>query len=185
MIDVLLSDLKKRMDSALEVLQKEFAGLRTGRASASLLDPVKVDAYGSLVPLSQVATVSVPEARLLSVQVWDKNLAKSVEKAIRESNLGLNPMGEGQVIRVPLPDLNEERRQELAKVAAKYAEQARVAVRNVRRDGMDALKKLQKDGEISEDIQHKQSTLIQTATDDHIKKIDQVLAAKEKDIMQV
>lgn len=185
MVATLIDDLKKRMASALEVLHKEFGGLRTGRASASLLEPVRVDAYGTLMPLSQLATVSVPEPRMLVVQVWDREMAKLVEKAIREANLGLNPMAEGQTIRVPMPDLNEQRRQELAKVASKYAEQTRVAIRNIRRDGMDSLKKMEKNGDISEDVHHKESGVIQTLTDDHIKKIDEALAAKEKDIMQV
>jgi ribosome recycling factor len=185
MVDELINDLKKRMASALEVLHKEFTGLRTGRASASLLEPVKVEAYGSLMPLTQVATISVPEPRMLVVQVWDRDMVKPVEKAIRDANLGLNPMGEGQTIRVPMPDLNEQRRQELVKVASKYAEQTRVAIRNIRRDGMDGLKKMEKNGDISEDMHHKESGVIQALTDEHIKKTDEALTSKEKDIMQV
>lgn len=179
------ADLKRRMEGALDVLHKEFAGLRTGRASASLLDPVVVDMYGSKMPLNQVGTVSVPESRMLSVQVWDANAAPMAEKAIRDSGLGLNPMREGNVIRVPLPDLNEERRQELTKVAGKYAEAARVAVRNVRRDGMDSLKAAEKDGEISEDEHKRMSDEVQKMTDEVISKIDTTLESKEKDIMTV
>src|SRR6185437_5958066 len=152
--DALLKDLRRRMDGAIEVLRKEFGGLRTGRASASLLEPVVVAAYGGTVPLNQVASVNVPEPRMISVQVWDRNVVKAVDKAIREAGLGLNPQTEGQVIRVPIPELNEERRRELTRVAAKYAEQARVSVRNVRRDGLDVLKRQEKDGEITQD-QHR------------------------------
>src|SRR5580704_3421008 len=151
--DNLLKDLRRRMDGAIEVLRKEFGGLRTGRASASLLEPVSVGAYGGTVPRNQLANISVPEPRMIVVQVWDRALAKAVDKAIREAGLGLNPQTEGQVIRVPIPDLSEERRRELTRVAAKYAEQARVSVRNVRRDGIDALKKREKDGEIGQDLQ--------------------------------
>ena len=173
------------MEGALEALKKEFAGLRTGRASASLLDPVMVDAYGSSMPLNQCGTVSVPEPRMLLVQVWDKALLKPVEKAIRDAGLGLNPQADGATIRVPIPDLNEERRRELVKVAAKYTEQARVSIRNVRRDGIDGLKKLEKDGEISQDEQRRIQTEIQTLTDDYIKKVDDIFAQKEKEISQV
>jgi len=180
-----IKDIERRMDGAVETLRKEFAGLRTGRASASLLDPVVVDAYGSSMPLNQVATVSVPEPRLISVQVWDRSMVKAVEKAIREAGLGLNPQSDGQSIRVPIPELNQERRQELTKIAAKYSEQARVAVRNVRRDGMDMLKKMQKDGNLSEDEHKVWADKVQGLTDAHIKKIDEALAAKEKEIMQV
>jgi len=183
--DGLTKDLKRRMDGAIEALRKEFAGLRTGRASASLLDPVMVDAYGSSMPLNQCGTVSVPEPRMLMVQVWDKGLLKPVEKAIRDAGLGLNPQADGASIRVPIPDLNEERRRELVKVAAKYTEQAKVSVRNVRRDGIDALKKLEKDGEISQDEQRKIQTDIQALTDDTIKKVDDAFSQKEKEISQV
>lgn len=179
------ADIKRRMDGAVENLHTEFAGLRTGRASATLLDPVTVEAYGSKMPLNQLATVSVPEPRMLSVQVWDHSMAKAVEKAIMNSGLGLNPQPEGSVIRIPLPDLNEERRKELTKVAGKYAEACRVAVRNVRRDGMDTIKKLQKDGDISEDDQKKFETEVQKMTDEAIGKVDKLLADKEKDIMTV
>jgi ribosome recycling factor len=180
-----LADLKKRMDSALEVLRKELQGLRTGRASTSLLEPVIVEAYGSEMPLSQVATINVPEARMLTVQVWDRGLVKAVEKAIRNSSLGLNPSVDGQLLRVPLPELTQERRTELVKVAHRYAEQGRVAVRNVRRDGMDHLKKMEKDGDISQD-EHKQwSDEVQKLTDKHIEAINQLLDHKEKDILQV
>ena len=181
----LKKDVQRRMDSAVEVLRKEFSGLRSGRASTSLLEPVMVDAYGSMMPLSQCGTVGVPEPRMLTVQVWDKGLLKAVEKAIRDSGLGLNPSADGQLVRVPIPALNEERRREMQKIAGKYAEQARVSVRNVRRDGMDALKKLAKDGHISEDEIKKHEKDVQTVTDDTIKKIDESLAHKEKEIMQV
>lgn len=180
-----LTDLERRMGAALESLKKEFSGLRTGRASTSLLDPIMVDVYGAMMPLNQVGTVSVPESRMLSVQVWDKANAKAVEKAIRDANLGLNPQADGNLIRVPIPVLTEERRLELVKIASKYAEQARIAVRNVRRDAMDALKKAEKDGDISEDEHKGGAAKVQTATDTHIKKIDEALAAKEKDITQV
>lgn len=180
-----LDELKRRMNGALETLKKEFSGLRTGRASAAMLEPLVVEAYGSTMPMNQCGTVSVPEPRMLSVQVWDKGLVKAVEKAIRESNLGLNPMIEGQLIRVPIPALTEDRRKELIKVAHKYAEQSRVAVRNVRRDGMDALKQLEKDGKINEDEHRKRSAELQKATDEFIKKVDEALAAKEKDVGHV
>ena len=180
-----LSDLKTRMQKTISSLRDELAGLRTGRASASLLEPVTVEAYGSRMPLNQVATVTVPEPRMLSVQVWDRQMANAVEKAIRDSGLGLNPMGEGQIIRVPLPELNEQRRKDLAKVAHNYAEAARVAVRHIRRDGMDALKKAEKDGDLSQDDSRVQSDLVQKATDAAVAEIDQVLAAKEAEIMQV
>src|SRR5918912_4368689 len=150
----LLKDLRRRMDGAIEVLRKEFGGLRTGRASTSLLEPVQVPAYGGTVPLNQLANVSVPEPRMSTVQVWDRSVVKAVDKAIREAGLGLNPQTEGQMIRVPIPDLNEERRRELTKVAAKYAEQARVSVRNIRRDGVELLRRREKDAEISQD-QHR------------------------------
>ena len=180
-----LSDLKTRMQKSVASLRDELAGLRTGRASPSLLEPVTVEAYGSRMPLNQVATVTVPEPRMLSVQVWDRGMATAVEKAIRDSGLGLNPMGEGQIIRVPLPELNEQRRKELAKVAHSYAEAARVAVRHIRRDGMDALKKAEKDGDLSQDDSRVQADLVQKATDAAVSEIDQVLAAKEVEIMQV
>jgi len=180
-----LADLKNRMQKSISSLRDELAGLRTGRASASLLEPVTVEAYGSRMPLNQVATVTVPEPRMLSVQVWDRQMANAVEKAIRDSGLGLNPMGEGQVIRVPLPELNEQRRKELAKVAHNYAEAARVAVRHIRRDGMDALKKAEKDGDLSQDDARVQGELVQKATDAAVTEIDQVLVAKETEIMQV
>ena len=180
-----MSDLRKRMDGAAEVLRKEFAGLRTGRASASLLEPIMVQAYGSEVPINQVGTVSVPEPRMLSVQVWDRSLVKAVEKAIRTADLGLNPSVDGTLLRIPVPELTEERRTELAKVAARYAEQARVAVRNVRRDGMEQLKRMEKDSEISSDEQHKQAEQVQQLTDQEIKRINDMLAAKEAEIMTV
>jgi len=181
----LLSDLRRRMDGAVDVLHKEFGGLRTGRASASLLEPVMVEAYGGTVPLNQVASVNVPEPRMITVQVWDRGLAKAVDKAIREAGLGLNPQTEGQVIRVPIPELNEERRRELTRVAAKYAEDARIAVRKVRQHGIEALRKLEKDHEISQDQQRKLQNDVQHMTDDHIKRIDETLAQKDKEILQV
>lgn len=180
-----LSELKSRMEKSVASLHDELAGLRTGRATASLLDPIVVEAYGSPTPLNQVASITVPEPRLLSVQVWDRSQAAAVEKAIRESGLGLNPMSEGAIIRVPIPELNEERRRELAKVAGNYAEQARVAVRHVRRDGMDQIKKAEKAGDMSQDEMHAQSDLIQKATDEFVTRIDEMVAEKEKEIMQV
>jgi ribosome recycling factor len=185
MADELIKELKRRMQSAIDVLTKELSGLRTGRASINLLEPIKVESYGSMMPLNQVATVGVPEARMLSVQVWDRSMVKAVEKAIRDSNLGLNPAVDGQMIRVPVPALNEERRNELSKVAAKYAEDARISVRNVRRDGMDALKKMEKDHKISEDEHKRHSNEVQKVTDEHIKKVDEALATKQKEIMSI
>jgi ribosome recycling factor len=173
------------MQKSIVSLKEELTGLRTGRASASLLEPVTVEAYGGRMPLNQVATVTVPEARMLSVQVWDRSLAGAVEKAIRNSGLGLNPAAEGTVIRVPLPELNEERRRELTKVAHNYAEAARVAVRHIRRDGMDHLKKLEKDGDLAQDESRKLSDQVQSATDDAVGEIDNVVALKEQEIMQV
>ncbi|MFP4518221.1 MAG: ribosome recycling factor [Oceanicaulis sp.] len=180
-----IKDIKRRMDGAVDSLKKEFSGLRTGRASASLLDPIKVEAYGQPTPINQVGTVTVPEPRMISVQVWDHNLAPAVDKAIRNSSLGLNPVVEGPSIRIPIPPLNEERRAELAKTAGTYAEQARVAVRNVRRDGMDSLKKAEKDGEISEDEQKKLADQVQKATDAKIAEIDEMLKSKQDEITQV
>jgi ribosome recycling factor len=180
-----INDTKRRMDGAVEAFKKELAGLRTGRASAGLLEPVVVEAYGNKMPLNQVGTISVPEPRMITVQVWDRGMVKATEKAIRDSGLGLNPQTEGQSIRVPIPDLSQERRAELAKVAHKYAEQARVAVRNVRRDSMDALKKAEKGGDISQDEQKSLGEKVQTNTDQHIKLIDEALAHKEKEIMHV
>jgi len=180
-----LDELKTRMQKSVASLKDELGGLRTGRATPSLLEPVMVDAYGSKMPLNQVATVTVPESRMLNVQVWDRSMTQAVEKAIRNSGLGLNPSAEGSLIRVPLPDLNEERRRELTKVAHNYAEQARVAVRHIRRDGMDLLKKLEKDGDMSQDDSRKNGDLVQTATDAAISDVDNVLAVKEQEIMQV
>lgn len=180
-----IDDLRRRMTGSLDVLKKEFSGLRTGRASASLLDPVTVDAYGSQMPLAQCGTVGTPEPRMLTVQVWDKGLVKAVEKAIRDAGLGLNPMADGQLVRIPMPPMTEERRKELLKIAKNYAEAARVSVRNVRREGMDALKALLKNGKVTEDDNRKRQTDIQTLTDDFIKKVDEAMATKEKDIMAV
>jgi ribosome recycling factor len=173
------------MDGAIEALHKEFAGLRTGRASVGLVEPIHVEAYGASMPLNQVASVSVPEPRMVTIQVWDRSMVGAVEKAIRESGLGLNPATDGQLVRVPIPALSEERRVELTKIAGKYAEQARVAVRNVRRDGMEMLKKMEKDHEISKDEHHHWSEQIQTLTDKHIKVVDDALAQKEEEILQV
>ena len=185
MADPDLSDVERRMNGAVEALKREFTGLRTGRASVSLLEPVSVSAYGAEMRLSEVATVNAPEPRLLTVQVWDKGNVAAVEKGIQSANLGLNPAVDGQLIRVPIPELNEERRQELARVAAKYAEQARVAVRNVRRDGMDWLKKLEKDGELSKDDHQLWSDEVQELTDDRIKEIDELREVKGAEIVQV
>ncbi|MDD3183576.1 MAG: ribosome recycling factor [Alphaproteobacteria bacterium] len=180
-----LDNIKQRMDGAIEALHREFSGLRTGRAASSMLDTIVVEAYGGTMPLNQVANVNVPEPRLLSVSVWDKGMVKAVEKAIRESGLGLNPQPEGSVIRVPVPELSQERRLELVKVAGKYTEHARVAVRNVRRDAMDEIKKEQKVGDISEDEQKTLSEKIQQLTDATIKKMDEALVHKEKEITTV
>lgn len=178
-------ELRQRMEGALDKLKADFAGLRTGRASASMLDPVQVDAYGSMMPLNQLANVTTPEPRMLIVSVWDKGLVKAVEKAIANSNLGVNPAADGQSIRVPVPELSEERRKELTKVASQYSENAKVAVRNVRRDGMEELKKAEKAKEISEDDQRRKGEEIQKLTDEFVKKADDLLADKEKDIMSV
>ncbi|MEM8665176.1 MAG: ribosome recycling factor [Pseudomonadota bacterium] len=179
-----LDDLSRRMDGAVQVLKQELSGLRTGRASASMLEPITVEAYGATMPLSQVATISVPESRLISVQVWDRSMAQAVEKAIRESSLGLNPVVEGQLMRIPIPELNAERRQELVKVAHKYAESARVAVRHVRRDGMEDVKKSEKEG-VGKDEMHTLSEKVQKLTDDKVAEIDGVVAAKEQEISQI
>jgi ribosome recycling factor len=178
-------DLTRRMHGAVSVLKTELSGLRTGRASPHLLDPVTVQAYGSQMPINQVATINIPEPRMLSVQVWDKALAGAVDRAIRDANLGLNPIMEGTLLRIPIPELNAERRQEMVKVAHKYAEQARIAARHVRKDGMDTLKKLEKDGHHSQDDARTESEELQKLTDATIKEIDDVLAAKEHEIMQV
>ncbi|MBV8577090.1 MAG: ribosome recycling factor [Acetobacteraceae bacterium] len=180
-----INELKRRMQGATQSLKHELGGLRTGRAASSMLEPVQVDAYGTHMPLNQLATVSVPEPRLISVQVWDKSMVKAVEKAIIDSNLGLSPATEGQVLRLRIPELNEERRKELVKVAHKYAEAAKVAVRHVRRDGLDTVKKLEKSHEISEDDQERLAADVQKATDGVIAEIDQLLAAKEKEILTV
>lgn len=180
-----LGELEGRMRASLEALKRDLSGLRTGRASATLLDPIQVNVYGSKMPINQVATVTVPEPRTISVQVWDKSNVAAVEKAIRESSLGLNPVIDGAILRLPIPALTNDRRQELVKVAHKYAEQTRVAVRNVRRDGMDLLKKLEKGGDIGKDEQHSNSTKVQELTDAVIKDVDAMLAAKETEISTV
>lgn len=180
-----LGDIKRRMQGAINALRHDLGSLRTGRASANLLDPIQVEAYGSAMPMNQVATVSVPEPRLLSVQVWDRGMVSAVEKAIRDSDLGLNPLTEGQTIRLRIPEMNEQRRKEMVKVAHKYAEEARVAVRHVRRDGLDLLKKLEKDGHMGQDEEKRQAEQVQKATDQSIAEVDSTLVAKEKEIMQV
>lgn len=176
---------KSRMEKTIEALKSDLGSLRAGRAHASLLDGIMVDAYGSMTPIAQVGTISVPDARCLSVSVWDRSMAKAVEKAIQESDLGLNPVSDGQLIRIPIPPLSEERRKELVKVAGKYTEQSKVAIRNIRRDALDGIKKLKKDNAISEDEEKRCENEVQKFTDDSIKKADEVLAQKEKDIMQV
>ncbi len=183
-IEIDLDDVEKRMDGALASMRNEFLSLRTGRASASMIDPVTVEVYGAVTPINQVATVNVPEPRMLTINVWDKSNVQAVEKAIRQSGLGINPVVDGTILRLPIPELNEERRRELAKVAGKYAEDARIAVRNVRRDGMDQIKKAKADG-MGEDDQKLWSDEIQSLTDAGIKKIDDALAAKQEEIMQV
>ncbi len=180
-----LAKFKDRMSKAVDALKEEFAGLRTGRASAGLLEPVMVEAYGSTMPLTGVAAISVPEPRMITVSVWDKGLTVAVEKAIRNAGLGLNPIVDGQTLRVPIPALTEDRRKELAKLAGKYAEQQRIAVRNVRRDAMEELKKLEKDGIISQDEQKRGGEEVQGFTDQAIKRIDDALKIKEQEIMQV
>ncbi len=180
-----IDDLERRMNGAIEALKREFAGLRTGRASTSLIEPLTVEAYGSEMPINQVATLGAPEPRMLTVQVWDRGNVKAVERAIRESALGLNPASDGQLIRIPIPELSEERRTELARVAHRYAEQARVAVRNVRRDGMDKLKRMERAGDLSQDEQHLWSEEVQELTDRFVKEIDDAVTTKESEIMQV
>jgi ribosome recycling factor len=180
-----IDDLQRRMNGAIEVLRQEYSGLRTGRASASLVEPIMVDAYDTEMPMNQVATINVPEPRMISIQVWDKSQVKAVEKAIRNSGLGLNPIIDGQNLRIPIPELNEERRMELAKIAGKYAEQAKVSVRNVRRDGMDKVKKMERSGDVSEDDAHIWSDEIQQITDDLIKRIVETHESKESEILQV
>ena len=183
-IEIDTGDLERRMDGAMQALRQEFASLRTGRASASMVEPVMVEAYGQLTPINQVGTVNVPEPRMVTITIWDKTLVGKAEKAIRNSGLGINPVIDGTTIRLPIPELNEERRRELAKVAGTYAENARVAIRNVRRDGMDQLKKAKSAG-MSEDDQKLWQTEIQEMTDAHIKKVDEVLEQKQQEIMQV
>lgn len=185
MADIDTDDLERRMGKAVEALRHDLAGLRTGRASASMLEPVTVEVYGARMPLNQVATINVPEPRMISVSVWDKGNAKVVEKAIRDAGLGLNPQADGTLIRVPIPELTEQRRKELTKIAGQYAEQARVAVRNLRRDGMDQIKSALKDGDISEDDEKLYHDEVQSLTDKAIARVDEMLAAKQKEVMQV
>ena len=180
-----IDDIERRMKGAIEVLRKEFSGLRIGRASTGMLDPIVVDAYDSAMPLNQVATVGAPDARMLSVQVWDKGLVKAVEKAIREADLGLNPIIDGQLIRLPVPELNEERRHELVKLAAKYTEQSKIAVRNVRHHGMDEIKQMEKTGDMSQDDHKFWADEIQRLTDATVKEIDELFEARQGEIMQV
>ncbi|WOC14817.1 ribosome recycling factor [Pseudochrobactrum sp. MP213Fo] len=180
-----VNDLKRRMDGAIQSFKHDLGGLRTGRASASLLEPLTIQAYGSTVPINQVAQITVPESRMLSVSVWDKTMVGAVERAIRDSGLGLNPITDGMTLRVPLPELNEQRRKELVKIANQYNEGAKVAVRHVRRDGMDQLKKLEKDGTISQDDSRVLSEKVQKMTDETITEIDKLFASKEAEIMQV
>jgi ribosome recycling factor len=180
-----INEIEKRMRASIDALKRELSGLRTGRASANLLDPVHVMVYGSRMPLNQVATVSVPEPRMISVQVWDRSNVTAVDKAIREANLGLNPIADGQILRLPMPALTAERRQDLVKLAHKYAEQAKVAIRNVRREGMDLLKKLEKDGKMSQDDHRGNSEKVQVLTDKLIKEVDSTLATKEVEIQKV
>jgi len=184
-LNALKQDLTRRMDGAIETLRREFAGLRTGRASPALLEPVRVEAYGSEMPLPQVGTIGVPEPRMITVQVWDRTLVGAVERAIRDAGLGLNPASDGQLVRVPIPQLTTERRNDLVKTAHKYAEGAKVAVRGVRRDGMDQIKGFEKKHEISEDDMSRWSDEVQRLTDAYVKRIDDALADKEKDIRQV
>jgi ribosome recycling factor len=185
MSDYDITEIERRMDGSLSKLKTEFMGLRAGRASTGMLEPIMVDAYGSKMPISQVGNISAPEARLLTVTVWDASMTALVEKAIRESDLGLNPMAEGTLIRVPIPDLSEERRKEMVKVAGRYAEAAKVAVRNVRRDGIEAIRKAEKDGLLSEDERHAEEGAVQKHTDNFVKLIDDMLAKKEQEIIQV
>lgn len=181
----IIDDVKKRMDGALSSLKHTLSGLRTGRVSATILDPIRVEAYGDYMPLTQLATVNVPEPQLITVQVWDRDQAKAVEKAIREADLGLNPITEGQLLRIPVPPLSQERRNALSKKAAEYGEQSKVAVRNVRRDGMDMVKKLEKDKQISEDELHSYSDDIQGITDSHIKQVEELVRIKTDEILKV
>ena len=184
-LNALKQDLSRRMDGAMETLRRDFGGLRTGRASPALLEPVKVEAYGTVVPITQVGTIGVPEPRMITVQVWDRTLVGAVERAIRDSGLGLNPGADGQVVRVPIPQLTAERRGELAKAAGKYAEGARIAVRGVRRDGIDQIKGFEKKGDIGEDSLKDWSDEVQKLTDTYIKRVDESLAEKDKEIRQV
>ena len=185
MSEINKDDLVKRMDGAINSFSGDLVGLRTGRASTNMVDGILVDAYGQKMPIDQVGSISVPEARMISIQVWDKGLVIAVEKAIHESGLGLNPQTDGELIRIPIPELNEERREELSKIAGKYAEQSRVAIRNVRRDGMDEIKKIEKDGTVGKDRAVDLSNEVQELTDDYIKKIDEMLSQKENEIRQV
>jgi len=181
---VLKDDLSRRMESSLQIVRKEFTGLRTGRASVGLLEPINVEAYGSQMPLSQVASITIPEARLITVQVWDKEQVKAVEKAIRQSDLGLNPSVDGQLIRIQIPPPTEERRNELIKIASKYSEECKVAIRNIRRDGNEQLKKMEKEGHVSKDLQHDYQKEIQDMTDKFIKSIEEYFQQKEEEILK-
>tara|TARA_B100001250_G_scaffold66884_2_gene53407 strand:+ start:1883 stop:2440 length:558 start_codon:yes stop_codon:yes gene_type:complete len=185
MTEIDKEDLNKRMDGAINAFNSELSGLRTGRASANMVDGILVEAYGQKMPLDQVGGISVPEARTISIQVWDKGLVVAVEKSIHESELGLNPQVDGELIRIPIPELNEERREELSKIAGKYAEQSKISIRNIRRDGMDEIKRIEKEGKIGKDLANDLSEEVQELTDSHIKKIDEILSQKEEEIRQV
>lgn len=180
-----INNLKKRMENTLTSFQKDLSSLRTGRASVSLLDKITVDSYGSIVPLNQVGNVNAPEPRLLTIQVWDKTMVSIIEKAIITSDLGLNPSSDGQLIRIPMPDMTEDRRKEMVKIGGTYTEKTKIAIRNIRKDGMDSIKKAEKDGEISQDEMHTKCDEIQKITDEFVKKIDELFSEKEKDIMTV
>ena len=185
MTEIDKEDLNKRMDGAINAFNSELSGLRTGRASTNMVDGILVEAYGQKMPLDQVGSISVPEARTISIQVWDKGLVVAVEKSIHESGLGLNPQVDGELIRIPIPELNEERREELSKIAGKYAEQSKISIRNIRRDGMDEIKRIEKEGKIGKDLANDLSEEVQELTDSHIKKIDEILSQKEEEIRQV
>lgn len=185
MTEINKDNLSKRMEGAISSFSGDLSGLRTGRASTNMVDGILVDAYGQKMPLDQVGSISVPEARMISIQVWDKGLVIAVEKSIHESGLGLNPQVDGELIRIPIPELNEERREELSKIAGKYAEQAKIAVRNIRRDGMDEIKKIEKEGSVGKDRAKDLEGEVQELTDDYIKRIDDILSQKESEIRQV
>ena len=185
MSDLNINDIRRRMDARITVLQSEFSGLRAGRASTGMLEPLMVEAYGAKLPMNQVGTISAPEPRLLTILVWDSSMVQAVERAIRDSNLGLNPAAEGTLIRVPIPDLSEERRKEMVKVASRYAEACRVSIRNIRRDSIESIRKSEKEGLVSEDERHSNEGLVQKLTDEFVKNVDEALSNKEKEITQI